>query len=205
MGAGDEVPKSLGQIGYQVLILKEENINEAILKNFDAVIIGIRAFNTLEKLQYIHPLLLNYVKNGGTLIAQYNTLPSRIVGSKLMTDSIGPYPMKLSSERVTDEKAEIRFLKPKHPLLNTPNKITDKDFENWVQERGLYFPSEWDKRYESIISTNDPGESPKDSGILYAKFGKGVFIYTSLSWFRELPAGVPGAYRLFVNLISAGK
>lgn len=205
MGAGDEVPKALGQIGYKVFVLKEEAVTTESLKGMDAVVIGIRAFNTLERMKYFHTTLLNYAKNGGTLIVQYNTLPPRFIGGKLMTDSIGPYPFKLSNERVTMEDAPVKILNPNHPLLNTPNKITEKDFDGWVQERGLYFPNEWSKNYETIISFNDPGETPKDSGILYAKYGKGVFIYTSLSWFRELPAGVPGAYRLFVNLISAGK
>ena len=205
MGAGDEIPSSLAQIGYKVTILKEEAITEEILKRFDAIIIGIRAFNTQDRLKFFHPLLLKYVYNGGRLVAQYNTLPPRFLGGKMVTDSIGPYPFKISNERVTVEEAEMRILNPQHPLLNTPNKITQKDFENWVQERGLYFPNEWSKQYETIVSCNDPGETPKDSGILYTKYGKGVFIYTSLSWFRQLPRGVPGAYRLFVNLISAGK
>jgi hypothetical protein len=205
MGAGDEIPEALGQIGFKVFILKEEAVTTETLKGMDAVIIGIRAFNTLERMKYIHTTLLNYAKNGGTLIVQYNTLPPRFIGGKLMTDSIGPYPFKLSNERVTMEDAPVKILNPNHQILNTPNKISEKDFDGWVQERGLYFPNEWSKNYETIISFNDPGETPKDSGILYAKYGKGIFIYSSLSWFRELPAGVPGAYRLFVNLISAGK
>jgi hypothetical protein len=205
MGAGDEVPNSLRQIGYKVTELNLENITSQILSSYDAIVIGIRAFNTKERLKYVHPLLLNYVKNGGTLVVQYTTLPARVSESKLVTDSIGPYPFKISNERVTVENAEVRFLNPKHPLLNTPNKITEKDFENWIQERGLYFPNEWSKQYETIISCNDPNETPKDGGILYTTYGKGKFIYTTYSWFRELPAGVPGAYRLFVNLISAGK
>lgn len=205
MGAGDEIPSSLAQIGYKVTILKEEAITEEILQKFDAIIIGIRAFNTQDRLKFFHPLLLKYVYNGGRLVAQYNTLPPRFLGGKMVTDSIGPYPFKISNERVTVEEAEMRILNPQHSLLNTPNKITQKDFENWVQERGLYFPNEWSKQYETIVSCNDPGETPKDSGILYTKYGKGVFIYTSLSWFRQLPEGVPGAYRLFVNLISSGK
>lgn len=204
MGAGDEVPTSLGQIGYKVFILEEEAVTEETLKNFDAVVIGIRAFNTQERLKFIHPALLSYVKSGGTLVSQYNTLPPRFLGGKMMTDSIGPYPFTISRDRVTKEDAPVRMLKPEHELLTTPNKITDKDFENWVQERGLYFPNEWSKEYETILSSNDPDETPKDGGILYAQYGKGIFIYTSYSWFRQLPAGVPGAYRLFVNLISAG-
>ena len=206
MGAGDDVPAALTNIGYKVTTIKEDGVKAEMLKDFDAIVVGIRAYNTKEKLKYINPLLLEYVKNGGTLIVQYNTLPNpRFSDAKLVTDSVGPYPFKLSSERVTAEDAQIRFLNPKHPLLNMPNKITDKDFEGWVQERGLYFPNDWSKQYETVISCNDVGETPKDGGILYAKYGKGVYIYTTYSWFRELPAGVPGAYRLFVNMISAGK
>jgi len=204
MGAGDDVPNSLRQIGYKVTELNLDNITPQVLTSYEAIIIGIRAFNTKDRLKYVHPLLLNYVKNGGTLVVQYNTLPARVSESKMVTDSIGPYPFKLSNERVTVENSQVRFLNPKHPLLNSPNKITEKDFDNWIQERGLYFPNEWSKQYETIISCNDPNETPKDGGILYAKYGKGNFVYTSYSWFRELPAGVPGAYKLFVNLISAG-
>jgi LmbE family N-acetylglucosaminyl deacetylase len=205
MGAGDEVPAALAQVGYKVSILKEENIKADNLKRFDAVIMGIRAYNTQERLKFYQKELMTYTRDGGTLIVQYNTLPGRTSENKLVVDSIGPYPFKLSNERVTEEDAAIRFINPGHPLLNTPNKITDKDFENWIQERGLYFPNEWSKEYETILSCNDTGETPKDGGILVAKFGKGNYIYTSYSWFRELPSGVPGAYRIFTNLISIGK
>jgi LmbE family N-acetylglucosaminyl deacetylase len=205
MGAGDEVPAALSQVGYKVSILKEESMNAENLKNFDAIIIGIRAYNTQERLKFYQKNLMAYTRNGGTLIVQYNTLPGRTSENKLVIDSIGPYPFKLSNERVTEENATVRFLKPNHLLLNTPNKITDQDFENWIQERGLYFPNEWSKEYETIISCNDTGETAKDGGILFAKYGKGNYIYTSYSWFRELPAGVPGAFRIFANLISVGK
>lgn len=203
-GAGDDIPGSLSQIGYKVTVLKEDAITPTLLSSFDAVVIGIRAYNTREKLRYINPLLLNYVKNGGTLVVQYNTMPSRFGDGRMVTDSIGPYPFKLSNDRVTMEDAPVKFLIPEHPVLNTPNKITDKDFENWVQERGLYFPNEWSKEYQALLSCHDIGETPKDGGLLYAKYGKGTYIYTSYSWFRQLPAGVPGAYRIFVNLLSSG-
>jgi hypothetical protein len=205
VGAGDEVSASLRQVGYKVTQLKEEATTVQKLQEFSAVVLGIRAFNANERLRFCHPALLEYVKQGGTVVVQYNTLPGRAVDSRLVTDSIGPYPFKLSNERVTMEDAEIRILNPQHPLLNKPNKITIADFSGWVQERGLYFPNEWSKQYETVISCNDIGETPKDGGILYTQYGKGVFVYTSYSWFRQLPAGVPGAYRLFVNLISAGK
>ena len=141
---------------------------------------------------------MKYVEDGGTMIVQYNT------AHRLKTDDLGPYPLKLSRDRVAVEEAEIRILKPDHEILNTPNKITDKDFDNWVQERGLYFPDDWDERYEAILSSNDPGEEAKDGGLLVAKYGEGHYIYTGYSWFRELPAGVPGAYRIFTNMISLG-
>lgn len=205
MGAGDEIPQALEQIGYQVTILNDKPVNAEVLSRFDAVITGIRAFNTTEKLKTIHPLLLDYVRNGGTLVCQYNTMPNRITADAYVTDSIGPYPFKISRDRVTKEDAPVTLLDPRHPLLNTPNKIGPKDFEGWIQERGLYFPNEWSKEYQTIISMHDPGETPKDGSILYARYGKGVFIYTSLSWFRQLPTGVTGAYRIFANLISARK
>lgn len=204
-GAGDGIPLSLQHIGYQVTVINDLAMTTESLKKYDAIVVGIRALNMNEAMRNGYTILLNYVKNGGTLIVQYNTMPNRVTTNVFKTDSIGPYPFKLSSERVTKEEAEVRFLNPKHSLLNTPNKITEADFDDWVQERGLYFPNEWSKEYETIVSFNDPGESPKDGSILYANYGKGVFIYTSLSWFRQLPAGVPGAYRLFVNLLSAKK
>ena len=142
---------------------------------------------------------MEYVENGGTMIVQYNT------GHRLVTKDVAPYPLKISRERVSKEDAEIRILQPEHEVLNFPNKITQKDFEGWVQERGLYFPNEWDEQFEAILSSNDPGETPKDGGLLIAKYGEGYYIYTGYSWFRELPAGVAGAYRIFTNLISIGK
>ncbi|HSE43059.1 MAG TPA: hypothetical protein VLH08_20025, partial [Acidobacteriota bacterium] len=145
----------------------------------------------------VHPRLLKYAEDGGTLVVQYNTI------SELMLESPGPYPMRIGRDRVSVEEAPITILDAAHPLLNTPNKITDADFDGWVQERGLYFPDQWDPKYQTPIATGDPGESAKPGGILYAKYGKGIFIYTSYSWFRELPAGVPGAIRFFVNLVSA--
>ncbi|WP_299986987.1 PIG-L family deacetylase [uncultured Pontibacter sp.] len=198
MGAGDDIPASLQQIGYNVTLLKDEDITDQNLKRFDAVILGVRAYNTVERMNFYQPRLLNYVQQGGTVIVQYNT------GHSLKTNNIAPYPLKISSQRVTVEDAEVRFLKPNHQALNSPNKITKKDFEGWVQERGLYFPSEWSKEFEAILSSNDPGEPARDGGLLIARYGKGHFVYTGYSWFRQLPAGVPGAYRIFTNLISLG-
>lgn len=199
MGSGDEIPQSLEQIGYKVTQLKEDEITAENLKKFDAVVIGVRAYNTLDRMKFHHTKLLDYAKNGGTVVVQYNT------NQKLSADELGPYKLKLSRERVTEENAEVRFLKPEHPVLNTPNKITAKDFEGWVQERGLYFAEEWAPEYEAILSANDQNEPPRNGGMLVAKHGKGYWVYTGYSWFRELPAGVPGAYRIFSNIISLGK
>jgi LmbE family N-acetylglucosaminyl deacetylase len=197
-GAGDEIPASLRQVGYNVWEMNDEDITEENLAGLDALILGIRAFNTEKRLKIHQPKLMEYVNNGGTMIVQYNT------SHRLVTKDVGPYPLKLSRDRVTVEEAEIRILNKKHPLMNVPNKITEKDFEGWVQERGLYFPNEWDEKYEALLSSNDPGETPKDGGLLVTQYGKGHYIYTGYSWFRELPAGVPGAYRLFTNMISLG-
>jgi len=199
MGAGDEVPVSLRQIGYQVTFLDPAALTLDNLKQYDAVVIGVRAFNTVEALKFSQAALFDYVKNGGTVVTQYN------VSSRLVSDKLGPYPLKISSGRITVEEAPIQFLKPEHPVLNTPNKITAADFNGWVQERGLYFPSEWDTQYDAILAAQDPGEKLQNGGLLVAKYGKGYYIYTGYAFFRQLPAGVPGAYRLFTNLISIGK
>jgi LmbE family N-acetylglucosaminyl deacetylase len=198
-GAGDDVPESLRQIGYSVKILSESDITVKNLAQFSAVVLGIRAYNTQEGIANWLPELFAYVKAGGVAIAQYNTL------ADLKTEQLGPYPLEISRDRVTDENAEVRILAPDHPLMTSPNKITSKDFEGWVQERGLYFPKKWDPAWTQILSCNDPKEKPLDGGLLVAKFGKGFFVYTTYSWFRQLPSGVPGAYRLFANMLSLGK
>ena len=198
-GAGDDVPESLQQIGYSVKILSESDITAENLKQFSAVVLGVRAYNTQERIANWLPELFAYVKAGGVAVAQYNTL------AELKIDQLGPYPLEISRDRVTDENAEVRILAPDHPLMTTPNKITSKDFEGWVQERGLYFPKKWDPAWTAILSSNDSKEKPLDGGLLVAKSGKGFFIYTSYSWFRQLPAGVPGAYRLVANMLSLGK
>jgi hypothetical protein len=198
-GAGDDVPDSLRQIGYSVKILSEPEITAKNLAQFSAVVLGIRAYNTRDGISNWLPELFAYVKDGGTAIVQYNTL------SELKSNELGPYPLEISRDRVTDENAQVRILAANHPVMTTPNKITSKDFEGWVQERGLYFPNKWDPAWTPILSCNDPKEKPLDSGLLIAKSGKGYFVYTSYSWFRELPAGVPGAYRLFANMLSLGK
>lgn len=198
-GSGDEIPASLEQIGYKVTELTNGNITAEKMKTYDAVIVGIRGYNTNERLKFYQEELMTYVKNGGTMIVQYNT------AHQLVTKDLGPYPFKLSRDRVAVEEAEIRILKPDHTILNLPNKITSADFDGWVQERGLYFPNEWDENYDAILSSNDPGEDARDGGLLVTKYGEGYYIYSGYSWFRELPAGVPGAYRIFTNMISIGK
>ena len=198
-GAGDEIPTSLRQIGYTVVELKEDEITPEKLANFDAVVLGIRAYNTNDKIKFYQKYLFSYVEKGGTIIVQYNT------NTSLKVDEVAPYPLKLSRERVTDENSEVRIINPMHELLNYPNKITESDFNGWVQERGLYFPNEWDSKFETVISMNDTGEKPSDGSILIANYGKGNYIYTGLSFFRELPVGVSGAYKLFANMLSVGK
>jgi hypothetical protein len=199
MGAGDEVPAALRQMGCTVNFLEDKDIETEKLARYDAIVIGVRAYNTKENLKFHHAKLMEYVQNGGTLVLQYNN------NFELYLDQLAPAKMKLSRTRVTDEAAEVRFLLPDHALLNQPNKLGTQDFNGWVQERGLYFPGEWEAPLEAPISCNDPGEKPADGAILTMKHGKGHYIYTGISFFRELPAGVPGAYRLFANMISLGK
>ncbi|MBY0486778.1 MAG: PIG-L family deacetylase, partial [Flavobacteriaceae bacterium] len=199
MGAGDEVPKSLKQMGYEVEIIKPEEISTEKLLNFDVIMTGIRAYNIVSGLALKQNILLNLVKNGKTMIVQYNTM------DEFVTKDFAPFPLKISRDRVTEENAEVRFLAPQHPILNYPNKITSDDFKNWKQEQGLYYPNEWDKNFTPILSSNDKGETPKDGAILVANYGKGHYIYTGISFFRELPEGVAGAYRLIANMIAIGK
>lgn len=198
-GAGDVVPESLEQIGYNVRIIKTEEITAELLSNFDAVVIGIRAYNTLDALDFKQQTLFDFVAKGGNMIVQYNT------SHRLKTKQLAPYKLKLSRDRVTDENANVTFLNPKHEVLNFPNKITQQDFKGWTQERGLYFPNDWGKEFTPILSMHDKNESPKNGSLLVAKHGKGYYIYTGLSFFREFPAGVSGAYRLFANMLSLGK
>ena len=196
MGAGDEIPKSLIQMGYKVTLVKPEEITPEKLESFDVVMTGIRAYNTLEALAYKQDILFDFVKSGKTMIVQYNT------NSDLVTSKIAPYTLKVSKDRVTEENAEVRFLAPTHPILHYPNTITQKDFTGWTQEQGLYYPKEFDKAFTPILSSNDKGETPKDGALLVAPYGKGNYIYTGLSLFRELPEGVSGAYKLLSNMIS---
>lgn len=195
-GAGDAIPESLRQIGYEVSILDPTEINSENISEYDAIVLGIRAYNVVKELKFKQRFLLDYVKKGGTLIVQYNT--NRGV------DVAAPFPLQLSRDRVTDENSNVLILKPEHELLNYPNAITEKDFEGWVQERGLYFPNKWSEEYTPLLMMYDKGDTPKNGSLLIAKYGEGNYIYTGLSFFRELPAGVSGAYKLFANLLSVG-
>ncbi|MBT8266024.1 MAG: LmbE family protein, partial [Bacteroidia bacterium] len=198
-GAGDVVPESLQHIGYNVVKLKPEEINAENLSRFDAVVVGIRAYNILDDMKFKQQTLFDFVEAGGNMIVQYNT------SRRLKVDDLAPYELKLGRDRVTNEHSEVKIIDPKHPLMNYPNKITQADFNGWVQERGLYFPSKWGPEFTPILSMHDKGETPKEGSLLVAKHGKGHYIYTGLSFFREFPAGVPGAYRLFANMLSIGK
>ncbi|HEX9983733.1 MAG TPA: PIG-L family deacetylase [Thermoanaerobaculia bacterium] len=198
MGSGDDVPNALRQIGYEVELLTDADLDRGDFSKYDAVVAGIRAYNTRKRLKLAHAKLMGYVENGGTMVVQYNTS-----GDDLAVPAPGPFPFKISRDRVTVEEAPVKLIDPNHPLLTTPNKITAKDFEGWVQERGLYFTTDWDPRYTTVLASNDPNEPEKAGGELYARHGKGVFVYTSYAWWRQLPAGVPGAYRLLANMVSA--
>jgi len=198
-GAGDEVPNALRQVGYDVTMISDDDLDRGDFAKYDAIVTGVRAYNARPRMKLAHAKLMDYVKNGGTLVVQYNSLNPQ----PLLVDPPGPYPFKVTNERVTVEEAPVTILKADHPLLNVPNKITEADWKDWVQERGLYYTKDWDAKYETLIATNDPGEPSKPGGELYARYGKGVFVYTSYAWFRQLPAGVPGAYKMFVNMVSA--
>jgi len=198
-GAGDNVADALSAMGYSVTTLSGSDLTPERLKDFDAVVIGVRAFNVRDDLAPHTDALFSYVQAGGNLIEQYNR-PNR-----LRTDKFAPFDLHLSNERITDETAPVTFLAPEHPVLNTPNKITAADFDGWIQERGIYFPDRWDGHFTPILASHDPGEEPLKGGLLVAPYGKGHIVYTGLVFFRELPAGVPGAYRLFANLVSLGK
>jgi len=191
------------QMGYVVQRLTGADLTPEKLQGLDAVVIGVRAFNERTDLKAAFPGLLAWVEAGGTVIAQYNR------PNGLKAEQLGPYPLSIEGPapqwRVTDETAPITLLATDHAALNSPNRIDQADFSGWVQERGAYFPSSWDDHYTPLLAMSDPGEAPLKSSILVAPYGKGHYVYTGLGFFRQLPAGVPGAYRLFANLISLGK
>jgi LmbE family N-acetylglucosaminyl deacetylase len=198
-GAGDLIPESLKQIGYDVTNLTESQVMNSDLSQFDAIVTGVRLYNVNEQIKVLQPKLMKYVEKGGVLLVQYN------VNSPLKIDDLGPYPFRLSRDRVTQEDAPVTILAPENPAFNYPNKITTKDFNGWIQERGLYFVTDVDKRYTSLISMNDTAEPANKGALIVSNYGQGKYVYTGISFFRQLPAGVPGAYRLFVNLLSLKK
>jgi len=238
MGAGDDVPQAIRQLGCEVTLLTESDLAHGDLTRFDAIVTGVRAFNTRPDLRANYQRLFDYTSNGGTLIVQYNvpeggappppaaaaaapgqatpatppapsappppTAAAAIEGGLLA--HVGPYPIRFSrNDRVTREDAPITFPNPELRLLHVPNQITAADFDGWVQERGLYFSDEWDPKYLSVLESHDPGEMPLQGGMLFTKLGKGAYIFSAYDWFRELPAGVAGAYRLFANMLSAAR
>ena len=199
-GAGDKIPEALEQLGYEVTFLGENDIKEDVLAKFDVLIMGVRAYNVHEWLVGAYDQLMNYVKNGGVMVVQYNT--NSFVGT-LRAGKIGPYDFTINNGRVTDEESGVKFEKPSSALLSWPNKISGKDFEGWVQERGIYFADKWAPEYQAVLGMKDAGEPDDRRGsLLTAEYGKGRFIYTGLAFFRQLPSGVPGAYRLFANIIA---
>ncbi len=202
-GAGDSTAEAIRQLGYSVRTLTGADLTPEKLAGLEAVVIGVRAFNERDDLKDALPGLFAWVEQGGTVIAQYNRPSNNL-------PPLGPYPLSIAgpapANRVTDETAPVTFLAPDHPVLNTPNRITAADFEGWVQERSTYQPSQWDvEHYQSILAISDPGEKQPDSSLLIARHGKGHYVYASLAFFRQLPAGVPGAYRLLANLLSLGE
>lgn len=197
-GAGDKIPEALILMGYKVVTLKESDISAANLKQFDAIVTGVRAYNTNEWMNNVYDELMQYVKEGGVLLVQYNT--SNQIGP--VKAKIAPHPFTIGRTRITDEEAKVNFLIPNHPALNHPNKISEKDFEGWIQERSIYHAETTDTAYKKVIGMSDPGEKEQDGSLIIGNYGKGRFVYTGLVFFRQLPAGVPGAYRLFANLIA---
>jgi len=199
-GSGDTIAEDLTHVGLTVEVLDDERLRTGDLSRYRAIVVGIRAYNTRDVLRSVHERLMRCVENGGTLVVQYNT-NNRLAP---LDQPIGPYPLTVGRDRVTDEAAAMVAVDPKQPILLTPNRIGPDDFDGWVQERGLYYAETWDPRYEPIFRAADPGEQPLQGGLLVARYGRGRYVYTGLAFFRQLPAGVPGAYRLLANLL-AGK
>ncbi len=201
MGAGDEVPGALRQIGCDVTLLGSDDLAGGDLNRFDAIVAGVRAYNVRADLRANQKRLMDYMQQGGTFVVQYNVADRRSPALQ----AIGPYPIQVGSDRVSVEEAPVTFLIPGHPVLSLPNKISQEDFQGWVQERGLNFASQWDAKYEALFESHDPNEKPLNGGTLYARYGKGAYVFTSYSWFRQLPAGVPGAFRIFADFLSSVK
>ncbi len=199
MGAGDDMPQSLVNLGINVHFLTAEDLASGNLSKFDAIILGVRTYAVREDLKTYNGRILDYVKNGGVVIVQYNT-PE-------YDHNYGPYPYQMGSnpQEVTDEHSKVEILAPANPVFTWPNKITTKDFENWVEERGSKFLESWDAAYQPLLETHDPGQAPQKGGLVYAKYGKGVYIYNAYAFYRQMPEGVPGAYRIFANMVSLAK
>ena len=200
MGAGDDIPTVLKQIGMKVTLIPADNVASEDLSRYQTIVLGIRAYDTQKDLAANNKKLLDFVYNGGTLIVQYETSPADFNKGKFT-----PYPAQLSRARVSVEEAPVTILAPNDSVFHYPNQITQHDFDAWVQERGLYFMDQWDSHFSPLLASNDPGEQPQKGGLLRAQYGKGTYIYTGYAFFRQLPAGVPGAIRLYVNLLSAGQ
>ena len=199
MGAGDDIPIVLRQLGLDVTLLAADDIERGDLTRFGTIVLGIRAYDTRDDVKKYNQRLLDYAQNGGTLLVQYNTSPSEFISGHYT-----PFPAQLSRERVTVEQAPVTILDAQSPVFHYPNQIATRDFDGWVQERGLYFMDQWDPHFTTLLACNDPGESPQKGGLLLAQYGKGYYLYTGYAFFRQLPFGVPGAIRLYVNLLSVG-
>jgi hypothetical protein len=199
MGAGDDIPVVLRQLGLDVTLLAPDDIEHGDLARFGTIVLGIRTYDTRDDVKKYNQRLLEYAQNGGTLLVQYNTSPSEFNAGHYT-----PFPAQLSRERVTVEQAPVTMLDPQSPVFHYPNQITARDFDSWVQERGLYFMDQWDPQFTPLLASNDPGESPQKGGLLLAQYGRGYYLYTGYAFFRQLPFGVPGAIRLYVNLLSVG-
>ncbi len=197
MGAGDEIPTVLQQIGMAVTLIPPEKLGSEDLSRYQTIVLGIRSYDTQKDVIANNQRLLDFVQAGGRLVVQYNTAPGDFNAGKFT-----PYPATLSRARVSVEEAPVAILDPANPIFHFPNEITQKDFDGWVQERGLYFMSKWDSNFTPLLEAHDPGEGEQKGGLLVAHYGKGTYIYTGYAFFRQLPAGVPGAVRLFVNLVA---
>jgi len=199
MGAGDNIPTVLRQIGMDVTQLPAEKLAAEDLSKYGTIVLGIRAYDTQKDVASNNKKLLDYVSNGGTLVVQYNAATG-----DFNSGHFTPYPAQLTRARVSVEEAPVDILTPHDSIFHSPNQISQRDFDGWVQERGLYFMADWDSHFTPLLASHDPGESPLKGGLLRAQFGKGTYIYTGYAFFRQLPAGVPGAIRLYVNLLNAG-
>lgn len=199
MGSGDDVPASLTHLGVNVSFLGQSDLATGDLSKYDAILLGVRTYAARDDLRIYNNRILDYVKNGGVVIVQYNT-PE-------FDHNFGPYPYTMTSnpEEVTDEASQVQILEPQNPVFTWPNKITNKDFTGWVEERGSKWMQSWDSHYQALLETHDEGQAPQRGGLLYAKYGKGIYVYNAYAFYRELPEGVPGAYRIFANMISLSK